>query len=214
MDGGIARLDMLLVEDHAAFRQSLETLLNAQPGFTCTSVPNALAALAALGSRQPDIVIMDINLPGQSGIDCTRVIKERWPQVQVLICTVHEDDDKIFGALKAGATGYLLKRAPIKDLIAAIHEVHAGGSPMSASIARKVVGSFRDLAPAVGQENRLTQREQEILDQLAQGLRFKEIAERLFVSLNTVRTHVRHIYEKLQVQSRIEALNKVRGGRF
>lgn len=207
-------LKLLLVEDHAEFRHSLETLLSSQPGFLCSSVADGLSALTALERSQPDIVIMDINLPGLSGIECTRVIKERWPQVQVLICTVHDHDEKIFGALKAGATGYLLKRAPIKELIAAIKDVHGGGSPMSASIARKVVGSFRQLGPANSNGASLTQREQEILDQLAQGLRFKEIADRLFVSLNTVRTHVRHIYEKLQVQSRIEALNKVRGGKF
>jgi DNA-binding NarL/FixJ family response regulator len=214
MQNGDRPLELLLVEDHAGFRNSLETLLNAQAGFICASVDSATAALPAMELRLPQIVIMDINLPDQSGIECTRAIKDRWPQVQVLICTVHEDDDKIFGALKAGATGYILKRAPIKELVAAIGEVQAGGSPMSASIARKVVSSFRDLGPAGGKGDLLTQREQEILDQLAQGLRFKEIAERLFVSLNTVRTHVRHIYEKLQVQSRIEALNKMRGGRF
>lgn len=206
-------LKVMLVEDHDDFRTSLDQLLNSSGEFTCASFSDAPSALMALERERPDVVIMDINLEGPSGIACTRTIKEYWPEVQVLVCTVHEDDERIFGALKAGATGYILKRAPIGELLDAIREVHGGGSPMSAGIARKVVGSFQELNREEG-PGKLTTREEEILDLLAEGLRFKEIADRLFVSINTVRTHVRHIYEKLQVQSRVEALNKARRAKF
>ena len=210
MDG---KLRLMLVEDHEDYRRSLELLLNSNGGFECVSYPDAPSALIALETAQPDVVIMDLNLEGPNGIACTRTIKEYWPAIQVLVCTVHEDDERIFGALKAGATGYVLKRAPIQELLDAIKVVHEGGSPMSAGIARRVVGSFQDLArEATGEP--LTRREEEILDLLAEGLRFKEIGTKLFVSINTVRTHVRHIYEKLQVQSRTEALNKARRGRY
>ena len=208
-----AKLNVMLVEDHDDFRNSLEQLLNSSGEFHCSSFSDAPTALLALERERPDVVIMDLNLEGPNGIACTRAIKEYWPSVQVLVCTVHEDDDRIFGALKAGATGYILKRAPIGELLDAIKQVHDGGSPMSAGIARKVVLSFQELAREQSGE-KLTVREEEILDLLAEGLRFKEIADKLFVSINTVRTHVRHIYEKLQVQSRVEALNKARRARF
>jgi DNA-binding NarL/FixJ family response regulator len=204
---------VVFVEDHEDFRKSLEHLLNSSERFACMSFADAPSALLALERERPDVVIMDLNLEGPNGIACTRTIKEYWPEVQVLVCTVHEDDDRIFGALKAGATGYILKRAPIGELLDAIEQVHEGGSPMSAGIARKVVNSFQELAREQSGE-KLTVREEEILDLLAEGLRFKEIADKLFVSINTVRTHVRHIYEKLQVQSRVEALNKARRAKF
>ena len=207
------KLQVMLVEDHEDFRRSLEHLLTSSGEYDCMSFADAPSALVAIGTQQPDVVIMDLNLEGPNGIACTRTIKEYWPSVQVLVCTVHEDDERIFGALKAGATGYVLKRAPIKELLDAIKVVHEGGSPMTAGIARRVVGSFQEIARDNSGES-LTAREEEILDLLAEGLRFKEIADRLFVSINTVRTHVRHIYEKLQVQSRIEALNKARRGRY
>lgn len=207
------KLRVMLVEDHEEFRNSLEFLLNSNEEFQCSAYADAPSALIALEKERPEVVIMDLNLEGPSGIACTRTIKEYWPHVQVLVCTVHEDDDRIFGALKAGATGYVLKRAPITELLDAIKQVHEGGSPMSAGIARRVVGSFQTLAREQSGEN-LTVRESEILDLLAEGLRFKEIGDKLFVSINTVRTHVRHIYEKLQVQSRVEALNKSGRAKF
>lgn len=205
-------IELMLVEDHEEYRKSLVFLLNSAPDFHCVGHANAEEAISALHVQLPDIVIMDINLPGQSGIIATRTIRDKWPEVQVMICTVYEDDEKIFGALKAGANGYLLKRAPIEELFDAIKQLQQGGSPMSAGIARKVVSSFqRPLSEAA---QRLTEREQEVLDLLAEGLRVKEIADRASVSLSTVRTHIRHIYEKLQVQTRVEALNKARRGHF
>ena len=201
-------LHVLLIEDHDDYRTSLTTLLNTSGRFRCVACGDAEEGLEAIANEKPDVVLMDINLPGMSGIQCTRAIKERWPDVQVMMCTVYEDDDKIFDALKAGASGYVIKRAPIEELFDAIDQVHTGGSPMSATIARKVVGSFQVRSKVNGEK--LSEREMQVLDLLSEGLRMKEIADRLSLSTNTVRTHVRHIYEKLQVQSRTEALNKAR----
>lgn len=201
-------LNILLVEDNASFRQGLTTLIGTTPGMQCTACATASEALTKLERGGWSVVVMDIDLPIMDGIQCTRIIKERWPQVQVLMCTVFEDDGKIFQALKAGATGYVVKQAPIGELLDAIRQVDAGGSPMSASIARKVVNTFHQPAPA---HEGLTQREQEMLQLIAEGLTVKEIADRTHVSASTVRTHIRHIYEKLQVRSRVEAVNKMRG---
>ena len=201
-------ISVLLVEDNASYRESLLMLVGSTPGMRCRAVADGTAALALIRDEEPDVVVMDIDLPGANGIELTRVIKAVHAKVQVLMCTVFEDDDKIFRALKAGATGYVVKRAPIRELLEAIEQVHAGGSPMSATIARKVVSTFHRNNLA---HEGLTQREQEVLDLIAEGLSVKEIAARTQVSGSTVRTHIRHIYEKLQVRSRVEALNKVRG---
>jgi DNA-binding NarL/FixJ family response regulator len=202
------KIRLMLVEDHDTYRQGLEVVLNSAPDMECTGFANADQAMIAIAEEIPDVVIMDIDLPGMNGIQCTRAIKEAYPAVQVLICTVYEDDAKIFGALKAGATGYVLKRAPLEELFAAIHVIVQGGSPMSSGIARRVVSSFQD--PDVTGQAKLSVREQEVLEWLSQGLRMKEIADKMFVSVYTIRAHVRNIYEKLQVQSRVEALNKTR----
>lgn len=199
---------VLLVEDNASFRNGLALLLETVPGIKGHACADAQEALAELARTPYEVVVMDIDLPGMNGIQCTRAIKERWPKVQVLMCTVFEDDDKIFQALKAGATGYVVKHAPIGELLDAIRQVHLGGSPMSAGIARKVVNTFHQ--PSMAQEG-LTQREQEVLSLIAEGLTVKEIADRTHVSNNTVRTHIRHIYEKLHVRSRVEAVNRLRG---
>jgi DNA-binding NarL/FixJ family response regulator len=199
---------VLLVEDNASYREGLALLVNTTPGMKALACANAELALTELEKGAWDVVVMDIDLPGMNGIQCTRVIKERWPAVQVLMCTVFEDDEKIFQALKAGATGYVVKQAPLGELLEAIGQVHHGGSPMSAGIARKVVGTFHQ--PVLAQEG-LTHREQEVLQLIAEGLTVKEIADRAHVSNSTVRTHIRHIYEKLQVRSRVEAVNKLRG---
>lgn len=204
-------IEVVLIEDHDEYRRSLQSLLQTSGEFRCTAFSEAEAALQKIEELKPDVVVMDINLPGMSGIAATRTIRDRWPKVQVMMCTVYEDDDKIFDALKAGATGYLLKRAPIEELFEGIRQVHIGGSPMTAGIARKVVSSFRVQQPA--DSDKLSERELQVLEHLSAGLRMKEIADRMNLSTNTIRTHVRHIYEKLQVQSRTEALNKMRGGR-
>jgi DNA-binding NarL/FixJ family response regulator len=203
-----SKVSVILIEDHEDFRTSLEFFLNGSGKVDCRSFNNAEGALRYMENVLPHVVVMDINLPGMDGIECTGILRERFPQVQVLICTVHEDDERIFDALRAGAAGYLLKRAPIDELIEAIRQVLAGGSPMSPAIARRVVSSFR---PKKNNElNALSERELEVLDLLGTGMTAKEIGEKIFVSANTVRTHIRHIYEKLQVQTRVEAVNKGR----
>lgn len=203
---------LLIVEDHDDYRQRLAALLASYPEFTCRAVSDASSALRAFEVADYDVVIMDINLQGNTsdpqmnGIACTRAIKQKHADVQVLINTVHEDEDRIFDALKAGASGYILKRAPLPELIDAVRQVMRGESPMTGSIARKVVGSFQ-LKPLQNGE-RLTPQEQKVLDLLAEGLKAREIADKLFISITTVRSHIRGIYEKLQVQNRVELLRK------
>jgi DNA-binding NarL/FixJ family response regulator len=196
-----------LVEDHLEIREGLSYIINSTPGFECEVFENAEIACEGILQDEFDIVLMDINLPGMSGIDCTRLLKEKNPRLPIMMCTAYEDDENIFKALAAGAKGYILKRAAGDNLIEAIKDLHNGGSPMSSAIARRVVDSFQ--RPQLSGANfNLTARENEILDLLSQGFRNKEIAERLFVSVNTIRTHIYNIYEKLHVQNRVEALNK------
>lgn len=203
---------LLIVEDHDDYRHRLSSLLASYDEFSCRAVSDADAALRAFDVADYDVVVMDINLQGRmpeplmNGIECTRAIVQKHPKVQVLINTVHEDEERIFDALQAGATGYILKRAPLPELIEAVRQVLRGESPMTGSIARKVVGSFQ-LKPLQNGE-RLTPREEEVLDLLAAGLKAKDIAEELFVSITTVRSHIRGIYEKLQVQNRVALLRK------
>lgn len=201
-------VNIILVEDHSDFRESLSFLLNSNEKFSCVSYGNAEDALEQFDEQLPDVVIMDINLPGISGIECARRIKQEYPSVQILICTVNEDDEKIFQALQAGASGYLLKRSAIDEIFSSINDICNGGSPMTPVIARKVVSSFMQYQKVP--DTLLSARENEILDLMAEGKRIKEIASSVYVSVNTVRTHIRHIYEKLQVSSRVEALNKSR----
>ena len=169
-------------------------------------------ALAGLPKVKPDVVLMDINLPGMNGVECVRKLKALLPQTQVMMLTVYEDTENIFNALAAGANGYLLKRTPTKELIEAIREVHRGGSPMTTHIARLVVQSFqKPAAPAAqpgGDLSELSEREQQVLDLLAQGLIYKEIADKLQIGYETVHTYIRRIYEKLQVRTRTEAVAK------
>jgi DNA-binding NarL/FixJ family response regulator len=198
-----------LVDDEADLREHIGGYLQAAGGFNCQSVyASAEEALEQLPKDRPDVILMDINLGGMDGIECVRQLKLVMPEAQVLMLTVFEDTDKIFRALAAGASGYLLKRLSPSKLIEAIREVKDGGSPMSASIARKVVQSFR-AAPAKGDETMdLSQREREVLDGLAEGLAYKQIAGQLGVSIHTVRNYIRRIYEKLHVCSRTEAVAK------
>jgi DNA-binding NarL/FixJ family response regulator len=198
-----------IVEDNNDFRATLEHYLNDAPGHRCVGVfSSAEEALQKIPRLLPDVTLMDIHLPKMSGVECTSRLKELCPSVQILILTVYEDNERIFGALKAGASGYLLKRADPADILRAIQEVKQGGAPMSSQIARRVVHSFRDVPADTPKVEALSQREEEILQHLSKGYSTKEIADRLSVSGNTVRTHLQHIYHKLHVRSRTEAVIK------
>ena len=202
-------INVSIVEDSDKFRETLARVLNRAEGFRCIShYPNAEDALKALPNDKPEVVLMDINLPGMNGVECVRQLKQLIPTIQVMMLTVYEDTENIFNALAAGATGYMLKRTPRDELLEAIREVHRGGSPMTTHIARKVVLSFQRAAPAASPTEMLSPREQEVLDCLAQGFLYKEIAEKLSISYETVHTYIRRIYEKLQVRTRTEAVAK------
>ena len=199
-----------IVEDNARFRGGLETLIQSSPEFQCASVhASAESALADLPAAQPHVVLMDVNLPGMNGVDCVRRLKPLLPETQIMMLTVYENTELIFQALSAGAAGYLLKQTPPADLLAAIRDVHAGGSPMSSHIARKIVQSFQGPAPTAGKDALLSSRESEVLGLLAKGYLYKEIADTLGLTYATVHTHIRHIYEKLHVRSRTEAVAKL-----
>jgi DNA-binding NarL/FixJ family response regulator len=198
-----------VVDDEKKLCESIATFLNDSPGFRCVSMyGSAEVALKHLPADHPDVVLMDINMAGMDGIECVKHLKVLMPEVQVVMLTVYEDPEKIFQALAAGATGYLLKRFTPDELLQAIRDVLAGGSPMSHAIARKVVASFQSAKPVGDKQSQLSPREERVLDCLAQGLAYKQIGEELDISINTIRTHLRHIYEKLHVQSRTEAVAK------
>ncbi|MDJ1492464.1 response regulator transcription factor [Cytophagaceae bacterium DM2B3-1] len=200
-----------VVEDISEIREGIRFVINQTPGFECVSVyENAEDAAAALPALRPDIVVMDINLPGMSGIDCIRKVRAVTSHIQFMMFTVFEEGEQVFEALSAGASGYLLKKTPPHKIIEALQELHEGGSPMSASIARKIVNSFQKTPPSE-ESQKLSAREKEILDHLAKGLLYKEIASKLSISTGTVRQHIHNIYEKLHVQNRTEAINKVFG---
>ena len=202
-----------IVEDNDKLRVTLAKVIDRAEGFHCVShYPSAEAALQNLPVVKPDVVLMDINLPGINGVECVRKLKVLLPKTQVMMLTVYEDTDNIFAALAAGASGYMLKRTPAKELLEAIHEMLRGGSPMTTHIARKVVLSFQLSAAAsaktANELSELSEREQQVLDLLSQGLIYKEIAEKLGISYETVHTYIRRIYEKLQVRTRTEAVAK------
>lgn len=198
-----------VVEDDKTVREGLQMLLNGSPGFSCVAAySNGEDAVAGLPEANPNVVLMDINLPGISGIECILALKEQKVPIQFIMLTVFEDADDIFHSLSAGATGYLLKQTPPVKLLEAIQDVFRGGSPMSGEIARKVVQSFQHPLPNYASANSLTKREDEILSYLVKGYFYKEIAVLLFISVETVRTHIRNIYEKLQVRTRSEAILK------
>ena len=199
-----------IVEDDPQVRASLAKLIDGAPGFRCVSVhPSAEDALVEIPKVKPEVVLMDINLPGANGVECVRKLKPHLPATQIIMLTVYQKTEHIFNALTAGATGYMLKQTPPSELLMAIKEVHGGGSPMSSHIARKIVQSFQQPAPAACAEaESLSPREAEVLDLLAKGFLYKEIADQMKVSYATVHTHIRHIYEKLHVRSRTEAVAK------
>jgi DNA-binding NarL/FixJ family response regulator len=205
-------ISVSIVEDSRGTRESLSELLKRSPGLRCVGAyPNGEAALQELPGQTPDVVLMDINLPGMSGIECVARLKEKAPKIQVLMLTTYEEGDLIFESLRAGANGYLLKNMPPSELVTAVEQVHAGGSPMSMHIARKVVSHFQQIKQPSSEMEKLTKRELEILALLAKGFLYKEIADQLGISLSTVRAHLHTVYEKLHVQSRTEAVVKYLG---
>jgi len=200
-----------IVEDNAMLRKYLGELINKTPGHSCVCLcGSAEEAIIEIPAYKPNVVLMDIHLPGESGIACTAMLREKLPNVQVIMLTVYKDIKIIFQALKAGACGYVLKRSDEKEILEAIAEVRAGGAPMTSEIARMVVRSFLEEPKAAlsGGTEQLSAREMEILALLAEGFPNKEIASRLFISSGTVRTHLMHIFEKLHVRCRTEAAAK------
>lgn len=202
-------IKVAIVEDNDGIRESLSILISGSAGFKCIAAfNNSESAIDRIPFLNADVILMDINLPGKSGIECTRVLKEKNSKLLIIMQTVYENSEMIFESLKAGASGYLLKRTPPAKLLEAIEEVYKGGSPMSSQIARMVVESFQSKTKGENNLPLLSDREEEILHHLSRGYRYKEIAEKLFISIDTVRSHVRNIYEKLHVRSRTEAVLK------
>ncbi len=200
-------IHVAIVEDNASIRESLAMILDGSPGFMCCGAfESAEEALRAIPLQPVDVVLMDIHLPGHSGIECVRRLKALLPLVQIIMLTIEDDSRKVFDSLQAGATGYLLKSLPPAQILAAVEEVHRGGSPMSSQIARLLVKAFQQTTPPRAADPRLSPREEEILSYAAKGYRSKEIADVLFLSPQTVETHFRNIYEKLHVRSRAEAV--------
>jgi len=196
-----------IVEDNAVMRNSFRQWIDASPDFRCVfACATAAEALAEIPRLEPDVVLMDVHLPGASGIACTARLKEELPGVQVIILTVYRNQELIFQALQAGALGYLLKRSSPAELLKAIAEVRSGGAPMTSEIARMVVEAFQKKPASLASGDSLTTRESGILALLSEGLSNKEIADRVKISYDTVRAHLRHIYEKLHVRSRTEAV--------
>jgi DNA-binding NarL/FixJ family response regulator len=201
-----------IVDDNPEIRSNLSRYIGEAPGFRCAcACASAEEALRVILQCPPDVVLMDIQMPGMSGIACTAALKKALPSVPVMMLTVYEDNDAIFNALQAGASGYLLKRSAPAKLLEAITELHRGGAPMTSEIARRVIESFHRSAPQEHPQDKLTGREQEILEYLSKGYVTKEIADKLNVSYDTVRYHLKHIYDKLHVHSRTEAVLKFIG---
>ena len=202
-------INVSIVEDDNRIRESLAVLIDGTENIRCASTHRtAEDALAQLPLKKPDVVLMDINLPKMSGIECVRRLKVLMPKVQILMLTMYEDDELVFQSLVAGASGYLVKRTAPAELLEAISQVHSGASPMSGKIARTVVEYFHKMAGGSPHEEKLSAREEEILHLLAKGYRYKEIADALSISFETVRSHLKNIYDKLHVHSRTEAVVK------
>lgn len=217
----MSTLKLCIVEDNPQIQDLLEQILKMDSSYQwVASFNNAEDAIKKIPLLKPNIVLTDINLgEGKSGIDCVREIKAEHPEILFMMCTVYEEDEKIFEALRAGANGYLLKKTAPDKMLAAIKELSEGGAPMSSQIARKVVNAFSEQnkpKPEVAQashdlSNDLSRREMEILEMIAKGMLYKEISETLFITQQTVRKHVYHIYDKLHVKNRVEAVNKFYG---
>ena len=204
-------ISIAIVEDDARLREAMVRMIERQDGLRfVASYPDSESALEELPQQKPDVVLMDINLPGMNGVECVRQLKPNLPDTQVLMLTVYEDTDSVFGALSAGASGYLLKRARPQELLEAIEELSEGGSPMSGHIARKVVQSFHRDEDKTSKDvtASLSAREEQVLQCLASGYQYKEIADELNIGTETVRTYIRRIYEKLHARSAAEAVAK------
>ncbi len=202
------KIQVSIVEDITNVREGMRFMINQTPEFTCLAIyDNAVDAYQGLLANPPDLAIMDISLPDGTGIDCIRKLRAAGSKIQFMMFTIYEDSDQVFEALAAGASGYLIKTASPEKIIESLKELHQGGSPMSASIARKVVNSFQ----RSDQQHKLSTRELEVLTLLSKGFLYKEIAAKLSISVGTIRQHIHHIYDKLHVQNRTEAINKIFG---
>jgi DNA-binding NarL/FixJ family response regulator len=202
-------IKVALVEDDTEVREELARLINRAPGFACVGAyPDGETGMAEIPRQRPDVILMDINLPGVSGIDCIRTLKTALPATQIIMLTVYDEVGQLFKSLMAGANGYLLKRTPGNKLLEAIKEARQGGAPMTRKIARKVVQYFHDLGENLPEAGTLSKREEETLGLLAEGFRYKEIAGKMGITFNTVREYVHNIYQKLHVTSRTEAVVK------
>lgn len=211
-------IQVALVEDDPGVRANLAAMINSDPGFVCQAAyPDGKAALKGIPANRPDVVLMDINMPGMLGTECVHHLRAAVPGLPVLMLTVYDDSEQVFKSLMAGATGYLLKRTSKDKLLEAIREINSGGAPMSRQIAKRVVQFFQEIRQVPAEVTRapevknLTDREEQVLASLAKGLSYKEIADTLKISFETVRTHVRSVYEKLHVHSRTEAVLKYLG---
>ncbi len=203
-------IKITIVEDNHTLRSSLESLFNRTEGMRCVgSLPNLLNIVSEVGSKLPDVILMDIGLPNISGIEGVRTVKTHFPAIQVLMFTVFDDDEKIFDAIRAGASGYLLKKTPPDEIVLAVRDLYLGGAPMTASIARRVIQSFQAAPSTIVEDYRLTVRENEVLYSLVEGLSYKKIADKHCISISTIRTHICNIYNKLHVNSKAEAVARV-----
>jgi DNA-binding NarL/FixJ family response regulator len=201
-----------LIEDDHRMRESFAAMLNRAPTLRCVNTyATAEEGVAGIPLEKPDVALVDIHLPGMDGIECVARLKKVLPNLQILMLTRYEQSDLIFNSIRAGASGYLLKSAPPAELILSVELVHAGGAPMSMQIARKVAGHFRKITKPSSEVEKLTPREQELVEMLSKGYSYKELSTKLGISINTVRTHLQHVYEKLHVQSRTQAVLKVFG---
>jgi DNA-binding NarL/FixJ family response regulator len=205
-------IKVCIIEDNADMRESVALALNQAPGLRCVSTyATAEAAVRDVPSQKPDVALVDIHLPGMNGIECVAKLKARLPHLQVLMLTRYEQSDMIFDSIRAGASGYLLKHTPAAELIQAVEQVHSGGAPMTMQVARKVINHFQKIQKPSSEVEKLTLREQEVLNLLAKGYLYKEIADHLGITINTLRNHLRTIYDKLHVHSRTEATVKYLG---
>lgn len=204
-------IKVAIVEDNQTTREGLETIVNLSPDYECVcTCSTGEEALNIIPKQQPEVILMDIQLPNMSGVECVARLKEQLPTTQFIMVTVYEDPDRIFRALRAGASGYILKRSTPEEVLQAIREVHKGGAPMSGEIARKVISHFQTEGTTTTEMGKLSSREREVIELVAHGFSNKEIADRLCVTVEAVRWHLKHIYNKLHVHSRTEAALKFR----